>query len=130
MNIAALHHTTSRSLAGTMTFPQVVGLLLGEGVESYQADLVTREKTFHMPNGETHRETLDIQPLAIAADFSGPEVVSAIRDIQQQKINYRQFLDRIAAAGTTTYTVYLQGKRAIYFGRNGDFHIEEFPKAN
>jgi hypothetical protein len=31
------------------------------------------------------------------------------------------------AAGTASYSVYLNGRKAIYFGRNGDFHVEPFP---
>jgi hypothetical protein len=31
------------------------------------------------------------------------------------------------AAGTTGYWVFLAGRKVIYFGRKGDFHIEEFP---
>ncbi len=29
-------------------------------------------------------------------------------------------------AGVTDYTVYIAGEKAIYNGRNGDFHIEQF----
>jgi hypothetical protein len=31
------------------------------------------------------------------------------------------------AAGTASFSVYLKRRKAIYFGRNGDFHIEPFP---
>ena len=39
-------------------------------------------------------------------------------------------LRRVMAAGTTSYSVYLNGRKAIYFGRNGDFHVEPFPARN
>jgi hypothetical protein len=32
-------------------------------------------------------------------------------------------------AGTASYGVFLNGRKAIYFGRNGDFHVEPFPGA-
>lgn len=128
MNRDIMKKTTAGSLAGTMTFPEVVANLSIEGVESYHADLVKLEKTFYMPDGETFVETLDFAPSPIANDFSDSEVISAIRTIQAKEINYREFLRRIMKAGTTSYNVYLNGKKAIYFGRKGDFHVENFPQ--
>lgn len=31
-------------------------------------------------------------------------------------------------AGTTHYNVFLSGKKAIYFGRKGEFYVENFPE--
>jgi hypothetical protein len=31
-------------------------------------------------------------------------------------------------AGTVYYIAYLEGKRVMYIGREGDFHVEHFPK--
>jgi uncharacterized protein YbcV (DUF1398 family) len=129
MNTEVIHNALAGSLAGTLTFPEVVQALLGVGVESYRADLVLREKTTYMPGGQTHREPMDIPVTHPAAEFSTEGVVTAIRAIQAKQIQYREFLDRILAAGTTDYAVYLNGKRAIYFGRKGEFHVEEFPRA-
>lgn len=103
-------------------------LLNAERVESYRADLVLREKTFYMPDGRTHREPIAFAPGAIATQFASEGVIDAIRDVQAGCIRYREFLARIMAAGTTEYTVFLTGKRAIYTGRQGDFHVEEFPR--
>ncbi len=127
MNTAVLHHAINASLAGTMTFPEVVGALAAEGVESYRADLVRREDIFYMPDGATHVEPMDFAPAPIATEFSALEVIAAIRAIQARQIKYKEFLDRITAAGTTSYAVFLNGRKAIYFGRKGDFHIEDFP---
>jgi uncharacterized protein YbcV (DUF1398 family) len=55
--------------------------------------------------------------------------VGAIRGIQAKQIDYKEFLRRIMASGTACYTVYLNGKKAIYFGRNGGLYIENFPQA-
>lgn len=129
MNTDVMKKTTTRSLAGTMTFPEVVADLLAEGVESYHADLVRLEKTFYMPNGETFVESLDFEPPQVANDFSDSEVVSTLRAIQAKEINYQEFLRRIMKAGTTSYIVYLSGKKAIYFGRKGEFYVENFPQS-
>ncbi len=37
------------------------------------------------------------------------------------------FLDRTRTATCIYYIAYLQGRKVIYFGRNGDFRIEAFP---
>ena len=101
--------------------------LMVEGVESYQADLVKHEKRFYMPGGETYVEAIDIELSPIADDFAHDSVISAIRAVQNKEIDYRGFLSRIMEAGTISYTVFLNGKKAIYFGRKGDFHVENFP---
>ncbi len=41
-----------------------------------------------------------------------------------------EFVSRSTAAGTVGYWAFLTGKRVIYFGRKGEQHIEEFPRAN
>jgi uncharacterized protein YbcV (DUF1398 family) len=128
MNTQVMTEATSRSLQGTITFGEVVMKLLGIGVESYHADLVRMEKTYYMPDGQTHMEKIDYKGPQIAQDFTRSEVAAAIHAIQKKEINYVEFLDRILKAGTTHYTVFLQGKKAIYFGRKGDFHIENFPQ--
>ena len=123
-----MQEATRCTLQGTITFGEVVGKLLGIGVESYHADLVRMEKTYYMPNGETHLEEFTYKGPEIAQDFSEKEVVAAIKAIQKKEINYIEFLNLILKAGTTHYTVFLSGKKAIYFGRRGDFHVEHFPK--
>ena len=67
-------------------------------------------------------------PRPIADAFSPDLVVAAIRAIQKRESIYPEFIRQIAAAGTVYYTVHLQGRKAIYFGRHGEFYIEPFPK--
>jgi uncharacterized protein YbcV (DUF1398 family) len=129
MNIETIHDALAGSLAGTKAFPDVVGTMLAEGVESYRADLVRMEETFYTPDGETHVEKMNLAPRAIGQQFSTLDVVAAIRASQAGKSKYPEFLQRVMDAGTTSYVVFLNGKKVIYFGRKGEFHIEEFPGA-
>ena len=129
MNTTIMHQTTIQSMAGNLSFPEVVQMLVAEGVESYRADLIRFEKIFYMPNGESYSEKFSFEASPVAVDFSETGVVAAIRAIQAKRINYQEFLRQIMAAGTTHYSVYLNGKRAIYFGRKGEFHVEYFPSA-
>ncbi len=124
-----MRDTVTRSLDGTMAFPEIVQLLSADGVERYHADLVRMEKTFYMPDGTTHVEKMPIGPMAIGQTFATSDLVAAIRDSETARQAYADFLRRATAAGSTDYIVYLQGRKAIYFGRKGEYHIEVFPGA-
>lgn len=127
MNTKVMQATTEGSLDGTLTFPEVVQMLMAEGVESYHVDLVRQEKTFYMPNGESYVEKMTLPTYALADGFSAEQVVASLRAIQNKEISYMEFLRLIMKAGTTHYIVFLVGRRALYFGRKGEFHVEEFP---
>ena len=129
MDTKLMQGTITKSLDGTMAFPEIVQLLLADGVERYHADLVRMEKTFYMPDGRTHVEKMPIGPMAIGEAFVTSDLVATIRDSQTAGQKYPDFLRRATAAGSTDYVVYLQGQKAIYFGRKGEYHIEVFPGA-
>ena len=129
MNTKLMQETITKSLDGTMAFPEIVSLLLADGVERYHDDLVRMEKTFYMPDGRTHVEKMPIGQMAVGEAFVTSELVAAIRDSQTAGQKYPDFLRRATAAGSTDYIVYLQGRKAIYFGRKGEYHIEVFPGA-
>ena len=38
-------------------------------------------------------------------------------------------MKRSTAAGVIAYWAFLSGKKVVYFGRKGEFHVEEFPRA-
>ena len=126
---AAIQECTAGSDAERITFPEVVGQLVGAGVERYHADLVRAEKTYYLPDGESR--VLAAKPVASApaAAFSAAGVESAVRAIQAGRIGYGAFCDRIAAAGCVDYTVSLAGRRAVYNGRTGESYVEPFPAA-
>ena len=133
--IAVLHECSERSVAGNITFPEVVGKLMAVGIESYHADLYRREKTYYAANGDSHVESergLDAKIFnadAVTAELNPKGVKEALRQIQHKEIDYQQFLRRILSAGVANYWVYLGGKRAIYVARNGDEYVEWFPGA-
>ncbi|MGB8543541.1 MAG: DUF1398 family protein [Candidatus Acidiferrales bacterium] len=114
--------------AGKLIFPEVVRRLLDAGVESYFCDLAVRQETFYMSDGKTHSEKMTLPPAQIALEFSPSEVVAAIRGAQADTIRYPEFVKRSVAAGVIAYWAFLTGRRVIYFGRKGEFHIEEFPR--
>ncbi len=131
MNTALIQETASRTLAGTISFPEVVGHLLHAGVEFYHVDYLTRRKTFYAGDGDavvtTSIEYADLP--AVAADFDAAAVKAAILDSQRHGQKFHDFTRRVMAAGVQGYFAFLRGQRVTYFGRQGDQHTEWFPGA-
>jgi uncharacterized protein YbcV (DUF1398 family) len=127
--IKIVQECTEASDRERITFPEVVMKLSQAGVERYHADLLRGDRVFYMPSGESHRVQAEEVGENPAMAFAAGEVEAAIRAIQQQKIQYREFCDRIVRAGCVGYIVSLTGRRAVYYGRSGDSYVEPFPKA-
>ncbi len=115
--------------AARKTFPEVVGTMLGAGVESYFVDLRRKEDVVYLGDDTVVTEPLDVEFGKVAPEFSKDGIVAAIRGAQKDEIRYPEFLRRAAEAGVTAYWALLTGKRVIYFGRRGEMHVEWFPGA-
>ncbi len=114
----------------TMTFPQIVGTLMREGFESYAIDFRRASATYYLPDGDsivlpTHRGEV---PIADTLDVAS--VQAAIREAQQlvSGYTYAGFCAKVMAAGCAGYIVSFIGRRAVYFGRTGETHVEHFPQ--
>lgn len=129
MDIDAIHTVMTESQEGKLIFPQVVERLLAVGVESYFVDFAAGEETIYMADGRTHGETMTLRQESIAEDFSSAGIVDAVRGAQTDTIRYPEFVKRSTAAGVIAYWAFLTGKKVVYFGRKGEMHIEEFPRA-
>lgn len=112
-----------------LTFPIIIAQLAAAGIERYSADMCRWEKTYFLASGES----LVVPCKRIAGEpvttFSAHGVESAVRDSQSQSIKYNEFCRRVLSAGCVGYIVSIVGRRAIYFGRSGEMHIEHFPTA-
>jgi len=111
------------------SFGQIVGRLRAAGIERYHADLRRAEKIYYMPDGASLAVPADPVEVPFAEAFSAAGVDAAVRAIQAGAIRYKEFCDRIAAAGCVGYFVSLAGRRAVYYGRSGESHVELFPAA-
>jgi uncharacterized protein YbcV (DUF1398 family) len=129
MNTSVMHDVMTETQAGKQIFPEVVRRLTEVGVESYFVDLATGTETLYTTDGQSHtaKMTLPLDP--IAENYSPSGIVEAIRGAQADTIRYPEFVKRSAAAGIIAYWAFLTGKKVIYFGRKGEMHIEEFPRA-
>jgi uncharacterized protein YbcV (DUF1398 family) len=131
MKREALQECHDLSHRGVIIFPEVVRRLLENGVERYSVDFVRRETTCYGTDGSSERLVFpEAEPLPMAESFGVQAVQEAIRAAQRDEIRYPEFMRRILAAGCVGYTAYLTGKRVVYEGRLGDFHVEHFPKKN
>jgi uncharacterized protein YbcV (DUF1398 family) len=130
VNAHVIHEVLAETQAGKLIFPEVVRRLLEVDVESYFCNLATGEETFYTRDGQTHVEKMTLPLAPVAEQFSLPGVIAAIRGAQTDTIRYPEFVKRATAAGVIAYWSFLTGKRVIYFGRQGEFHVEEFPRAN
>ncbi len=128
MNTSVLARYVEKTAAGGMTFPEVVGVCVSEGVERYAVDLERLEITHYPESGESHRMALPLAPgESPARDFLAEEVRQAVKAAQADAVRYPEFVRRVLAAGCTGYTVYVRGRQVRYDGRDGGSHTEFFP---
>jgi uncharacterized protein YbcV (DUF1398 family) len=129
MDSRIINEAARATLAGTLPFPEIVGMLIGTGVEYYHVDYVTLRKTFYGPEGDivTTSITFDDLP-TVAEDFDAEALRAAILDSQKNGQHFRDFTKRAMAAGVQGYFAFLRGRRVTYWGRNGDQHTEWFPQ--
>ena len=130
MNTDIIIETARKTLAGTISFPEVVGQLLTAGVEYYHVDYVGLKKTFYSADGDMVVAPINYESLPpVAVEFDTPALRADILDSQRKNQPYRDFTRRAMAAGVQGYFAFLYGKRVTYFGRQGDEHTEWFPNA-
>jgi uncharacterized protein YbcV (DUF1398 family) len=118
---------TAASDAERISFGEVVMKLIQAGFERYHADLMRDEKTYYLPDGQSHVVPNAAVEGPSAAPFSAGGVEAAVRAVQSGSIKYREFCTRVAAAGCVGYIVSIAGRRVVYYGRTGESHIELFP---
>jgi uncharacterized protein YbcV (DUF1398 family) len=115
------------ALTGERTFPEVVGQLAEIGIERYHADYSRQEITYYLPDGDSLVVASPHPSHPTPVEFSALSVEAAVRQSQQNEHTYLDFIRKTMAAGCVGYFVQIIGRRVIYFGRNGNSHVEHFP---
>jgi uncharacterized protein YbcV (DUF1398 family) len=130
MDSKIIFEVSRATLAGTMSFPEVVGKLLATGVEYYHVDYVGLRKSFYSADGDVVVTPINYEGLPpVASEFDGAALRANILDSQRNRQPYRDFTRRAMAGGVQGYFAFLRGKRVTYWGRAGDHHTEWFPGA-
>jgi uncharacterized protein YbcV (DUF1398 family) len=124
-----IYDTVRGSLTGAMSFPQIVVRLSEIGVERYHADYSRQEKTFYLASGDSLVVTIPWGNYPTDTEFSASSVEAAVRQSQRGAHTYVDFVRKTMAAGCVGYFVQITGRRALYFGPNGETHVELFPPA-
>jgi uncharacterized protein YbcV (DUF1398 family) len=113
----------------SMNFPDIVGTLIDAGFESYAIDYRRATATYYLPDGDS--VVLDAHRVdsEVASQFDAAALQAAIWEAQTQALGYSYagFCRKASAAGTAGYIVSFLGRRAVYFGRTGECHVEHFP---
>lgn len=122
-----LRECASGALSGDLTFPQIIERLSELGVERYHADYSRHEITYYFPDGDSAVVPTLHAAASTGSAFSASDVEAAIRQSQRNEHSYLDFIRKTMAAGCVGYFVQIAGQRAIYFGRNGESHVEPFP---
>ena len=117
------------ALTGEITFPDIVGNLAKISVERYHADYSRQEITYYLSDGNSLVVATPHPSHATGTEFSALAVEAAIRQSQRNEHSYLDFIRKTMTAGCVGYFVQITGRRVIYFGRNGESHVEHFPSA-
>jgi len=113
----------------TMTFPQIVGKLMEEGFESYSIDYRRAKAIYYLPEGGSVELATHGFDAPVAEAFNTAAIQAAIREAQQlvSGYTYAGFCRKVIDAGCAGYIVSFTGRRAVYFGRTAETHVEHFP---
>ncbi len=115
------------ALTGEIAFPEIVDRLGQIGVERYHADYSRQELTYYLADGDSMVVATPHPSHATATGFSESAVEAAVRKSQRNEHTFLDFIRQTMAAGCVGYFVQITGRRVIYFGRNGESHVEHFP---
>lgn len=102
-------------------YPDLVQKLIEVGIESYTVDVATSTILYRLPEGHTHLHEGSVKPRNIEENFDQGLTIQVIRDNQQGKTTYPEFMDGIAKSGVRFYEATLSGnnKRVTYIGYGG-----------
>ncbi|MEI9928386.1 MAG: hypothetical protein WDN44_12695 [Sphingomonas sp.] len=100
------------------------------GFEGYLVDLRSGRAVYYLPDGESFELATHRSPIAIAPGFDAEVVKGAIREAQDlvPGYSYKGFCDKVKRGGCAGYLVSFSGRRALYFGRKAETHVEHFPR--
>jgi len=127
VNQTLICDVVNRALNRAITFPEILGALSKEGVESYHVDFLRNEYRFYARSGDSFVTDVKLVHDGVAPEFSAEALENINRRVQAGEAWYPDFVREGAAAGCAYYIVYLHGRKVRYFGRDGGEHVQNFP---
>ena len=127
--LAVVQACLDDAATNAMTFPQIVGRLIEAGFESYTVDFRRGVATYYRPDGESVELPSPHAHMHVGEVFNAAAMQTAIGEAQRLApgYTYEGFCAKVTAAGCAGYMVSFLGRRAVYFGRTGETHVEPFP---
>lgn len=127
MNESVIRPLLEKSLARQISFPEILSILINEGVEAYHVDFLRNECRYYSQDGESFSLSIPFKHEGVAPCFSQEKLDAINRKVQTGDATFSDFVREGCASGCAYYIVYLNGRKVRYFGRNGDEHIQHFP---
>ena len=75
MNTNKIKETIQLTLEGKITFPQVVGALIKEGIESYHIDYVRSENTYYLNSRLLLKNFLRIKSKLLSKEYKQEKLI-------------------------------------------------------
>lgn len=116
--------------SNTMTFPEIITALTDAGFESYEVDLRRERATYYLEDGDSVELVTHKVDGVVSNAFDARALQAAIREAQTLApgYTYKGFCSKAKQAGCAGYIVLFSGRRALYFGRTAEMHVEHFPR--
>jgi len=117
-----------QAFANATSYPQLAQNLINIGVSGYFVDVSSGIISYNTQAGNRIIHAHANSILVINDEFSEAKTIEVIRENQQGKTTYPQFMQGIANAGVRFYEAVLEGenKRCIYVGIGGSYE-EKIP---
>jgi uncharacterized protein YbcV (DUF1398 family) len=114
----------------TMTFPEIIGTLSQAGFEGYAVDFRCASATYYRPDGDSVVLPTHLSGTLVADAWDLAVIQTAIKEAQQLMPGYTYggFCAKVAAGGCAGYMVSFTGRRAVYYARTAETHVEQFPQ--
>ena len=114
---------------GSLSFPAIVQRLVEAGFESYSIDFRRETATYYLQSGDSLVLPFGGDGTPIASFFADGAIRQAIQEAQGGSVDYtyQGFCRKVREAGCAGYIVSFSGRRAVYFGRTAETHVEHFP---
>ena len=113
--------------AGAKNYPDLAARLINAGVLSYTVEVSSCIMLYRFANGVIHLSEKTDAPGAIEAAFSEELTVKAIRDNQQGKTTFPQFMQGMAQAGVRFYEATLDANPRVTYIGIGGYYTEIIP---
>jgi uncharacterized protein YbcV (DUF1398 family) len=115
---------------GSLSFPEIIGKLMGAGFEGYAVDYRRNRQIYYLPDGDNVEFATSHAAGSVAAAFNRDGVEALVRWAQANgpDYSYVAFSEKVRAAGCAGYLVSFLGRRVVYYGRTAETHVELFPQ--